>query len=133
MMFLTNRATNRVSIRYRMSMDSSYEEATRNSLAFHCNTANIHPDHDTITAFRKQFMEQLNLLSLQNNMLTLVRGFWRFLLTGKPQPSSAIESACFESPCKSLTLRPTVSSIRSCRMASCGHTFPGLQLSSSSQ
>lgn len=41
------------------------ERATYESVAFRCIAANQHPDHDTIAAFRRRFLEQLEKLFLQ--------------------------------------------------------------------
>ena len=41
------------------------EDATHDSIAFRYIAANTHPDHDTIAAFRKRFIEQLKPLFLQ--------------------------------------------------------------------
>jgi len=45
------------------------EQATYDSVAFRFISANTHPDHDTIAAFRKRFLEQLKPLFVQ--ILTL--------------------------------------------------------------
>lgn len=41
------------------------EQATYDSIAFRYITANSHPDHDTIAAFRKRFLEHLKPLFVQ--------------------------------------------------------------------
>ncbi len=41
------------------------EEATYESVPFRYIAANLHPDHDTIASFRKQFLKQLDAIFLQ--------------------------------------------------------------------
>jgi transposase len=45
------------------------EKATYDSVAFRFLAANTHPDHDTIAAFRKRFLEELKPLSVQILMI----------------------------------------------------------------
>lgn len=56
------------------------EKATFDSVAFRFISANTHPDHDTISSFRKRFFEQLKPLFLQ--ILKLAREM-RLLKLGK--------------------------------------------------
>jgi transposase len=51
------------------------EQATYDSIAFRYIAANTHPDHDTIAAFRKRFLEQLKPLFLQILLLAKTLGF----------------------------------------------------------
>ena len=39
--------------------------ATYNSVAFRFTACDAHPDHDTLNAFRKRFLEQIEALMLQ--------------------------------------------------------------------
>lgn len=41
------------------------ERATYDSIAFRYNSANEHPDHDTICTFRRRFLDQLRDLFVQ--------------------------------------------------------------------
>ena len=41
------------------------ERATYDSVAFRFIAANEHPDHDTIAAFRRRFLQQIELLFVQ--------------------------------------------------------------------
>jgi transposase len=50
------------------------EKATYDSVAFRFISANTHPDHDTIAAFRKRFLEQLKPLFTQILMLAREMG-----------------------------------------------------------
>ncbi len=50
------------------------EKATYDSVAFRFISANTHPDHDTIAAFRKRFLEQLNPLFVEILMLAREMG-----------------------------------------------------------
>ena len=45
------------------------ERATYDSVAFRYIAANTHPDHDTIAAFRKRFLPQLQILFVQILMI----------------------------------------------------------------
>lgn len=47
------------------------ERATYDSVAFRFIAANDHPDHDTIAAFRRRFLQQIEMLFVQ--VLTLAR------------------------------------------------------------
>lgn len=51
------------------------ETATYDSLAFRYIAANTHPDHDTIAAFRKRFLEKLKPLFVQILLLAKTMGF----------------------------------------------------------
>jgi transposase len=51
------------------------EQATYDSIAFRYIAANTHPDHDTVAAFRKRFLEQLKPLFLQILLLAKTLGF----------------------------------------------------------
>ena len=51
------------------------EQATHDSIAFRYIAANTHPDHDTIAAFRKRFIEELKPLFLQILLLAKTMGF----------------------------------------------------------
>lgn len=51
------------------------EAASYDSLAFRYIAANTHPDHDTIAAFRKRFLEQLKPLFVQILLLARTMGF----------------------------------------------------------
>ena len=51
------------------------EQATYDSIAFRYIAANTHPDHDTIAAFRKRFLEQLKPLFLQILLMAKTLGF----------------------------------------------------------
>lgn len=51
------------------------ERATYDSVAFRYIAADTHPDHDTIAAFRKRFLEQLKPLFLQILVLAREMGF----------------------------------------------------------
>jgi transposase len=50
------------------------EQATYDSVAFRFISANTHPDHDTIAAFRKRFLEQLKPLFVQILLLAREMG-----------------------------------------------------------
>jgi hypothetical protein len=50
------------------------EKATYDSVAFRFISANTHPDHDTIAAFRKRFLEQLKPLFVEILMLASEMG-----------------------------------------------------------
>jgi transposase len=50
------------------------EQATYDSVAFRFISANTHPDHDTIAAFRKRFLDQLSPLFVQILMLAREMG-----------------------------------------------------------
>lgn len=50
------------------------ELATYESIAFRYITANQHPDHDTIAAFRKRFLEELKSLFVQILMIAQTMG-----------------------------------------------------------
>ncbi len=50
------------------------EKATYDSVAFRFISANTHPDHDTISSFRKRFLEQLKPLFVQILMLAREMG-----------------------------------------------------------
>jgi transposase len=51
------------------------EQATYDSVAFRYVAANTHPDHDTIAAFRKRFLNQLKPLFVEILMLAQTMGF----------------------------------------------------------
>jgi transposase len=51
------------------------EQATYDSVAFRFISANTHPDHDTIAAFRKRFLDQLKSLFVQILLLCHEMGF----------------------------------------------------------
>jgi len=50
------------------------EQATWDSVAFRYIAANSHPDHDTIAAFRKRFVEELQDLFVQILMMARSMG-----------------------------------------------------------
>lgn len=51
------------------------EQATYDSIAFRYIAANTHPDHDTLAAFRKRFLQQLKPLFVQILLLAKTLGF----------------------------------------------------------
>lgn len=51
------------------------EQATYDSIAFRYIAANTHPDHDTLAAFRKRFLQQLKPLFVQILLLAKMLGF----------------------------------------------------------
>ena len=53
------------------------ERATYDSVAFRYIAANSHPDHDTIAAFRKRFVDELHNLLLQILMMARSMGLVR--------------------------------------------------------
>ncbi len=53
------------------------EQATWDSVAFRYIAANSHPDHDTIAAFRKRFVDELHNLLLQILMMARSMGLVR--------------------------------------------------------
>ena len=50
------------------------ERATYDSVAFRFTACNAHPDHDTLNAFRKRFLEQIEVLMLQVLVLARTMG-----------------------------------------------------------
>lgn len=51
------------------------EQATHDSVAFRYITADTHPDHDTIAAFRKRFLKELEGLFVQILLMAQAMGF----------------------------------------------------------
>jgi transposase len=51
------------------------EQATYDSIAFRYIAANTHPDHDTLAAFRKRFLQQLKPRFVQILLLAKMLGF----------------------------------------------------------
>ena len=70
------------------------ERATYDSVAFRFIAANDHPDHDTIAAFRRRFLDRIEGLFVAFNNFN-----------GSPSPSSppscGMASSCASGPCAS--------------------------------
>ena len=90
------------------------ERATYDSVAFRFIAANQHPDHDTIAAFRRRFLKQIEklfvqLLMLAREMGVLKMGTVAFRMDATPalirvvaQAISTKGSAAFSSPTTSI-------------------------------
>ena len=52
-------------LRHRYLLHRALEQASYDSIAVRYATTNTHPDHDTISSFRKRFLKQIEAILVQ--------------------------------------------------------------------